>query len=205
MARTVPNTFVALTKAKAAEVNANFSAILGFFTEGSGGIADADCSTSMDLNSALKLSQTVGKQIPTDAIADDAVTFAKLKDDTAAGSALAAVNTKYHVRSNVLPADRLFISFFSQAVGAGSIASMTARNFNLGQTLTNYFPVAAWISRNAIPQLTLTAGANIEEALAVTLHHSQTNDTYFAQVKNTGGTSVDVSGMTLYYLLIKRA
>lgn len=77
----VPYTFVADTDALAAEMNANMDAVVAMFTEGAGGISDADISSTAAI-SGLKLSNTVGKQVPTDRIADAAITDAKLSSSS---------------------------------------------------------------------------------------------------------------------------
>jgi hypothetical protein len=107
MSLVIPNSFVAGTKARAAEVNANFQAIVGKFSEGSGGIVDADCATGMDLNSAAKLSGTAGKRVTVAKMEDDAVDGRVLKDDNNAGSPNAAVNLVNHIKDGLIPKGKL--------------------------------------------------------------------------------------------------
>lgn len=80
MSLTIPFTFVAATKAKASEVNANFAAVAAKFSEGAGGILDEDVSTTAAIK-GTKLSNTPGNRIPTDRLEDEAVTDVKLAND----------------------------------------------------------------------------------------------------------------------------
>lgn len=74
---TIPNTFLAETAALADQINANFAALQAKF----GGIVDGDIAATPDLDGG-KLSQTSGKQVPTAALANQAVTSGKLANDT---------------------------------------------------------------------------------------------------------------------------
>ncbi len=69
-------------KAKASEVNANFASLAAKFTEGSGGIADADVYAAADL-SARKFSTTAGKRIQTANIEPGNIDSTLLKADPA--------------------------------------------------------------------------------------------------------------------------
>jgi len=106
---TIPNTFVAQTKAKASQVNANFAAVAAKFSTGAGGILDADCSTSMDLD-ANKLSSTAGKRLTAPKFEVGAVDKDALKKDATAGSPAAAVNEPAHIKDRMIPKIKLSVT-----------------------------------------------------------------------------------------------
>lgn len=106
---TIPNTFVAQTKAKASQVNANFAAVAAKFSTGAGGILDADCSTAMDLD-ANKLSSIAGKRITFTKFEVGAVDSAALKKDATGGSPNAAVNDPTHIKDRMIPKTKLSVT-----------------------------------------------------------------------------------------------
>jgi hypothetical protein len=108
MSVVIPYTFVGGTgnKAKASEVNANFTAIASKFTEGAGGIADGDISSTAGIKGS-KLSQVAGNRITALQLEDDAVDLRVLKDDATAGAPNAAVNTSAHIKDGVVTGAKL--------------------------------------------------------------------------------------------------
>lgn len=96
MPLSIPHTFAADTDALASDVNDVNAAIAAKFSETAGvGIGDGDVASDAGI-SGSKLSNVTGKQIPTDRLADDAVTAAKLAD-SASVDANRAVTTN-HIR-----------------------------------------------------------------------------------------------------------
>lgn len=126
MSVTIPFVFVggAGNKARASDVNANFSALAAKFTEGAGGIANADISSTAGIK-AIKLSTTPGDRITQAQLDDDAVDQRVLRDDITAGAPNAAVNTAAHIKDAIITnlkivpgaiaADRLKITEVTQA------------------------------------------------------------------------------------------
>lgn len=110
-------------KAKASEVNACFAVLAAMFTEGAGGIKDADISTSADLN-ANKLSTTAGKRINALRFEPDAVDKDALKDDATAGSPNAAVNTPDHLKDGIVTTAKLDTTAGAQAVVTAAIRDL---------------------------------------------------------------------------------
>lgn len=82
MALSITYQFSGDADASADQLNQNFADVVAKFTEGSGGIADGDIASSAAI-SGLKMSTVSGKQIPTGAIANAAITDAKLASDSA--------------------------------------------------------------------------------------------------------------------------
>jgi hypothetical protein len=117
MSLTIPFTFVAKTKAKASEVNANFAATAAKFSEGAGGINDTDVSSTADIN-ANKLSSTANKRITVAKFEDDAVDGRVLKDDVSIGSPNAAVNLATHLKDRIIPKTKLSTTIGSKISNA---------------------------------------------------------------------------------------
>lgn len=107
MSVTIPYTFVggAGNKARASEVNANFTAVAAKFSEGAGGIADADIATIAGIR-AIKLSTTIGSRITQAQLEDNAVTFRALLSE-ASPSTNAAVNTANHIKDGIITGAKL--------------------------------------------------------------------------------------------------
>lgn len=101
MSVTIPYSFVGGTKARAAEVNSDFQAIAAKFTEGAGGIGDADISTTAGIKGS-KLSSVPGNRITQAQMDDDAVDSRVLKDDGTAGSPNAAVGSANHIKDAII-------------------------------------------------------------------------------------------------------
>lgn len=106
MARPVPHVFVGGPgkKAFASQVNANFDFLGGVFTEGAGGIGDADISANAGIK-GTKLSNVPGSRLPNDRFEDDVVDARVLKDD-ASVDANRAVTTN-HIRDAAVTAAKL--------------------------------------------------------------------------------------------------
>jgi hypothetical protein len=99
MSLTIPYSFIPLTKAKASEVNSNFQAVAGKFTEGPGGIANVDIATGAGIVAA-KLSSVVGSRITQAQLEDDAVDSRVLKSD--AGGITGAVGSADHIANGII-------------------------------------------------------------------------------------------------------
>jgi len=121
---TIPFTFIGGTgnKARANEVNANFQAIAAKFTEGVGGIADADIYTGAGIRGS-KLSSVPGNRITQAQMDDDAVDLRVLKDDATAGAPNAAVNTAAHIKDAIITNAKLVDSTIKK--GKLNLASTT--------------------------------------------------------------------------------
>lgn len=155
---TVPYSFSAETPANADQVNANFAAVQAKFN---GGIVDGDLSSAADLD-GNKLSQASGKQVPTAALANNAVTQAKLSSDAAqpgvdanravTGAHIAAVDATNLKRflptaaadgSNAIPLNKLGIVAHLHTSGLSGVgASPGANNYTI--TPVTNFPVATY-------------------------------------------------------------
>ena len=124
MSLSIPYTFIGGpgNKARAAEVNANFLAVASKFTEGVGGISDADCSIAMGLKGS-KLSNVPGNRVPTDRIEDDAIDKNKLRDDATAGAPNAAVNTAEHIKDRIVTGSKVVIRTLSRAELKATVSS----------------------------------------------------------------------------------
>lgn len=180
MSLTIPFTFVAATKAKASEVNANFAAVAAKFTQGAGGILDEDISTSAAIK-GTKISNTPGNAIPTDRLEAEAVTDAKLANDTAnpgldSGRAVSGDHIKALTEAHldrILPlagigADRLKftvhpVAFSFSALGAINAAVVTgvAANPTISFPKATYDLVGLFIKNQTVTTATvLTPIAN---------------------------------------------
>lgn len=118
-------------KAKASEVNADFQALAAKFSEGAGGIVDADISTSADLN-ANKLSATAGKRITAPKFEPGAVDSVALKSDVAIDANRAV--TKDHVRDGAISTAKLDHTGGTEAVDTGAIRNEAVNKFKLSAT-----------------------------------------------------------------------
>jgi len=119
----IPYTFIGGVgnKAKASEVNANFTRLASKFTEGAGGIKDVDVSTGADLN-ANKLSDTDGKRITATKFQPGAVDATALRSD-AVTDANRAVTTD-HLRDFSVIAAKLRQTAGSEAVVTQAIRDL---------------------------------------------------------------------------------
>lgn len=132
----IPYTFTPETEADANEVNSNFQAIAAKLN---GGIVDGDISGAAGID-GNKLSQASGKQIPTGALATNAVSDRVLASDTGSpGSDAARAVSGAHVKAwtaadfqRIVPALAIlagqvkFVTYTNAAgvvVGAGSAVS----------------------------------------------------------------------------------
>jgi hypothetical protein len=106
MSLSIPNTFTGGTKARANEVNANFSAVAAKFTEGAGGISDVDIAAGAGIK-ASKLSSVAGQRVTATQLEDDAVDSRILKDDPGAGSPNAAVSLAAHIKDGIITGAKL--------------------------------------------------------------------------------------------------
>jgi len=149
MSLTITNTFVAGAKARAAEVNKNFTDVSGKFTEGTGGIADGDISSAAAIKSS-KLSSVSGNRITQAQLEDDAVDLRVLKDDAASGSPNAAVNNANHIKDGIITNAKLVAGTLKK--GSLNLASVLVAvpalapgvTFNVSTTLnsSSAFPFA---------------------------------------------------------------
>ena len=153
----LPFTLVAKTKAKASEVMANLLALSAKFTTGAGGIVDADCSTTMDFD-ANKLSSSANKRIVAAKFEDDAVDLRALKDDATAGSPLAAVNTKFHIKDRIIPKTKLSIAAGEKISFAELDMLVEEVSFSIGISFISF--VSATVHRT-------TSGANYQALVHV--------------------------------------
>ena len=92
------------TTAFGSHVKANDDTLAAKFSEGSGGIADADISTAAAIK-GTKLSSVAGSRIPFDRIEDDAITADKLRDDAVTDSNRAV--TTNHIRLGAIDKTKL--------------------------------------------------------------------------------------------------
>lgn len=103
----LPHALTDGTTAYGSQVRANDNALAAKFTEGAGGIADADVASGAAIK-GTKLSNVAGNRVPTDRIEDDAITDAKLRDD-AAVDANRAVTTN-HIRDQAVTKGKVAVS-----------------------------------------------------------------------------------------------
>lgn len=118
MSLTIPYSFTGGpgNKALASQVNANFLAVAAKFTEGAGGISDADTAANAGFK-GTKMSNIPGLRIPSDRIEDDAIGADQLRDDGTSGSPNAAVNTAAHVKDGIIPSNKLKATVSSHTPG----------------------------------------------------------------------------------------
>lgn len=152
MSVTIPFTFVggAGNKARASEVNSNFTAVASKFTEGPGGISDVDISTTAGIR-AVKLSSLSPNRLTQAQFEDNAVDGRVLKDDPSGfPHANAAVNLADHIADAIITnaklvagtiaKDRLKLASVVIIVPVIAIHSFTAVDTTLLSTTA--FPIA---------------------------------------------------------------
>lgn len=122
---TLPNPLTDGTSAKGSDVFANDTAILTQAVNGF--IADANIQVGAGIQGS-KLSNVVGSQIPTDRIADDAVTAAKLRDD--AGTDANRAVTTDHIRDAAVTTAKIA----ALAVTTAKIAAAAVLSGNIAGT-----------------------------------------------------------------------
>lgn len=142
MSLSIPNTFTGGTKARANEVNANFSAVAAKFTEGAGGISDVDIAAGAGIK-ASKLSSVAGQRVTNVQLEDNAVDSRILKDDPGFGSPNAAVALAAHIKDGLIPLGKLAITEYSHGVGFDLDAAITQINTGLSTGLTQ--PLVAYL------------------------------------------------------------
>jgi hypothetical protein len=155
----------------------------------------------------VKLSTT--SPVPTDRIADDAVTDAKLRDD-AATDANRAVTTN-HIRDAAVTAAKLGAlalilakvktANFDWAPG-GSLAGGAANSITTAITTAAGLPIAVQVQRAGAPTnptLAVDAGT---VSLQLTLHLNTSTNTYYLVVYNTSGLPCALAGVTFRMVYI---
>lgn len=224
MSLTIPFTFVggAGNKAKASEVNANFAAVAAKFSEGAGGIIDGDISTTAAIKGS-KLSTTPGNRIPTAALEDEAVTDAKLANDTAspgadAGRAVSGDHIKLLTPAHLarfLPdapggsapgigSNKLKLTFHEVAFNTGSIPSSGALiGASVAANPSSTFAQATY-DLVGLYVRTLGGTATFGSAAPVTGNGGGPNWQGAVQCIFSGPGSVNLSG-TLVYVFAQKA
>lgn len=220
MPLSIPYTFTGGpgNKAKASEVNACFSAVAGKFTEGLGGIADADIYGSADIN-ANKFSSTAGKRITTAKIEPGNIDSTLLKSDPAgiAGAVASPAHVKdaaiakrniYHEVVQLIPS----ITYPSTAVPVAlTLAPGAAVEFRQS------FDPAKWLFLDAVPFIATgvlfgwapaDVSVNAREYLQVNIHLYDASPTIrwaVVNVKNVHGTKTMqfTAGCSILYTFIK--
>jgi len=203
MSLSIPYTFIGGpgNKAKASQVNANFQACAGKFTEGSGGIGNEDIRTNAGIV-GTKLSSIPGLRIPNDRFDDDTVDARVLRDDAAVDGNRSV--TTNHLRDGcVTPAKlaaaaivsgKLKLNIFDYPLGSVS----PALSFNqgiTGLTATTGIPLFIEYRRSG-------ATNNFDGALTVRFYLRTDTGQYYFQYWNEG--LHDYSGLTIrvYWLSI---
>jgi hypothetical protein len=199
----IPYTFVAETVADASQVNADFAAIAAMF----GQIKDADLSAAADID-GNKMSVTNGKQIPTGAIANGAVTDAKLASDAASpGSDTNRAVSGSHIKAvtaadlaRFLPSasgtpknggigfDKLDITVYEHTSGLSGVG--TPNNFTI--TPSTNFPVASYACLGVfVSAFTINSGTPLYPVPVAS--NLATNWTGAVQINGTGNATVKVT------------
>lgn len=162
MSVTITHIFTAGTRARAAEVNRNFQDIAGKFTEGMGGISNADIASGAGIVRD-KLSSIAGSRITQAQMDDDAVDSRVLKDDIGMGAPGAAVGTAAHIKDGIITSAKLVDNTIANAkllnatILRGKLKVSTVdvvvpvisglphfATVSLGVLSANVFPVAAY-------------------------------------------------------------
>lgn len=103
------------------------------------------------------ISSTPGSRIPTDRIEDDAITADKLKDDSSAGSPLAAVATAHHIKDGIITKAKMLAGTLTLAQ-MDILVQSTAVSFTLSNTFTGSGGVGTGIPSHSVERA--TSGAN---------------------------------------------
>lgn len=212
MSLSIPFSFVGGpgNKAKASQVNANFQAIAAKFTEGAGGIADSDISSSAAIKGS-KLSSLAGNRVPTDRIEDDAIDKDKLRDDTSAGSPTAAVNTSSHIKDGIITSAKLVdntiasAKMLDAALLSGKLKIVTTINSSIINILANgsrlwdtgllaaqNVPVCAYLNNAGDPA--------VEQYVVLKVYKSTTSDHLWVILFNASGSTVTFGNIILVTL-----
>lgn len=105
MSLSIPYTFVGGpgNKVIASQVNANFQAVAGKFSQGVGGISDSDVSTTAAINGS-KLSNVQGNRIPYDRIEDGAIVTSKIGANQVTGGTTGSLALTTITNANIAAA-----------------------------------------------------------------------------------------------------
>jgi hypothetical protein len=174
-----------------------FTAIQGKFSEGSGGIGDADISTGAGIN-ADKLSTIPGKRVKSDRIEDDAVGTTQLRDDPTVDANRAV--TTAHIRDAAVTTPKLAdasvtypkkkTSTFEWTPG-GVFAPLATNSITTGSTVAQKIPAAIYLRRNGgilAPHAVATYG----------IYENTGTGTYFVYLGNPTAVNQDFSGLTVH-------
>lgn len=211
MSVSIPFTMVAGAKAKASEINACLQAIANKFTEGAGGITNADVSAAAGIY-GTKLSNVPGTRIPFDRIEDDAVDKDKLKDDSAPGAPAAAVNNSNHIKDGIITSAKLVdntianvklldasvlsgklkLVIYSQVI-AGNLTT-GSHTYDTGLLGANFQPLAIYADNAAVP--------GGEQQFFFNIYRNSLTDHYFIEAFNNSGGLVAIG--TIYLVGISK-
>lgn len=202
MSLTIPYSFVPLTKAKAGEVNGNFQAVAGKFTEGPGGISNVDIATGAGIT-RFKLSTVVGSRIAEAQMEDDAVDSRVLKSD--AGGVNGAVGSADHIANGIItPAkivaasiamDRLKITTVSQAfnyVGGGALSNAFLNGFVVPAPPLP--AMAAMLPMSCVMEAWTPVGCSTEGAIINVFENNAGVVTYFLAFEVNAAGAHSISG-----------
>jgi hypothetical protein len=208
----IPFTFVGGpgNKAKASEVNANFQALAAKFTEGPGGIGNADVAAAAGIYGS-KLSNVPGNRIPNPRFEDDSIDARVLRDD-ATVDANRSVNTN-HLRDSAVTAPKIgtaavvngkikfneFSQLASTLYGISSQAS-GVRVASTGLDKTTLRVVDAYIQTSG----TLPSGTGLALSGLFVFTRAADNLIYLGII-NASGVSVDLTLLTVRVVYVSNA
>lgn len=204
MSVSIPFSFTAGTKARASEVNQNFQAVAAKFTEGAGGIADADISTTAGIKGS-KLSSVAGNRITQAQLEDDAVDLRVLKDDATGGSPNAAVNSANHIKDGIITNAKILagtlkrgaLNISSVSFTVPALAPLASAEVATGLLSTVGFPILL-VSEGA------GSGFGTSQFTHVRLYLNTSTGAYSVLCANVADSAITAAsfGLKLYYLVI---
>lgn len=191
MPLSIPHTMVADHDALASDVNDVNAAIAAKFSETAGvGIGDGDIASDAGISGA-KLSNVTGKQIPTDRLADDAVTAAKLADSPSV-DANRAVTTD-HIKDQAVTKAKVANSslVLGKLVGPNGTSASVVQVVNFNMTATGLGRFSATVTPTIpIPTATseiiglyLDGGTDGVNIAAIRVHRGTSGANYIARVE----------------------